>query len=282
MALATSFKRRARLRSACALSLVCAATVHAESEPPDRCIVADRAIGCVDERSVIELTTPRKNADSVRSRVRHKLASGQCRLFGYGEHVSLISVASGERTAVRRPSDRTIYWLPASWTQPADQCEPDMSPTTLLAKLGLPNLRKAAPESNDMLRLPDSPSPEDSGRSDYAYHDEHSNPAETTESHPPQDRAELPQSRDDVPGRDPTHAESEREDSRVHQTAESSEPHPTDGSAGRSAPPTQHSQLRSSTYARNRHLPRAPAPGSCLSGVIVTDDDIDPCEELRR
>ena len=274
MALATLFKRRA-------LAILCI-TAHAHSESPERCIVADRAIGCIDERSVIELTTPRKDVNGVRSLVRQKLATGQCRLFGYGEHVSLLSASTVERTAVRRAGDRAIYWLPASWTQPAEQCEPDMSSTTLFAKLGLPNPHKAAPESNDLLRLPNSPAHEDSGRSDYVLRDEHSEPVEDADTHPTQDRADLPQSHDDRIGRNATRTESEREDSRF-QTAKRPEPYAPDDAVGRYAPPSaQHPPLRSSTYARSRRLPPAPPRGSCTSGVIVTDNDIDPCEELRR
>ena len=279
MALATSFKRRAR-QSACALAVLCV-TAHATSEPADRCIVADRAIGCIDERSTTELMTPRKNNDSVRALVRQKLQSGQCRLFNYGERVSFVSAKGSEHTAVRRPGDRNTWWLPASWTQPATQCDADASSATLFAKLGLHSPHNA-PASSAMSRLPYSPSDEDSLHVEYANRDEHSDTAETVESRAPHDQAApQQQSRDDPPPRNAIRIEFEREDSRFR-TANRPEPYAPDEAFGRDAPPPQHAPLRSSIYARSRRPPRNPPQGSCTSGVIVTDDDIDPCEELSR
>ena len=288
MAHATSFKRRVRLRdlqlvSIAFVSIAGVASAHAASDEPDRCIVADRAIGCVNERSATELMTPRKNNDSVRTLVRQKLQSGQCRLFNYGERVALVSATGNERTEVRRIGDHTTWWLPSSWTQPANQCEADASSATLFAKLGLPNPHNAVPGSRDLWRLPDSPTDENSGRSDYAYRDEPWDPAENTDTHVTRDQADLPlQSRDeDLRGRRATRIEYEREDSRFR-SAIRPERYGPDDAFGQDAPAPQHRPLRSSSYARTRRPPRAPVQGSCTSGVIVTDEDIDPCEELRR
>jgi hypothetical protein len=127
----------------------------AAADPHDQCIVSDGAIGCISERATIDLAAPRKDAGAIRDVVRQKLDSGQCRRFGYGERVHLISskgtgVGSKdtERNAVRRIGDRTIYWLPASWTRPASECEPHASSATLQAKIGMSD-NTIAQESGD-------------------------------------------------------------------------------------------------------------------------------------
>jgi hypothetical protein len=148
--------RTASTSRATAIALLTLATHNACAAPgtADQCIVGDRAIGCVSERSIIELTIPRKDAAALRNLVDEKLASGQCRLFAYGERVSLISTKGTERSFVRRPGDKASYWIPSSWSRPASECESNASAATLHRKLGLqePSLAQtdAEPSNTDL------------------------------------------------------------------------------------------------------------------------------------
>jgi len=170
MTFAKPSRRGRQLRGLYVLPALCAmATNMAEAaNAPDQCIVTDRAIGCTSERATIDLATPRKDAGAMRDLVRQKLESGQCRLFGYGERVYLVSSKSPDRSAIHRVGDRTTYWLPASWTRPAGECEANASSASLQAKLGMPG--DALPQ-----QTPSTTPPEDidrdgvADRGDYAY-----------------------------------------------------------------------------------------------------------------
>ena len=170
MTFAKPSKRRRQLRGLYVLPALCAMAANAATtaNAPDQCIVTDRAIGCTSERATIDLATPRKDAGAMRDLVRQKLESGQCRLFGYGERVYLVSSKSPDRSAIHRVGDRTTYWLPASWTRPAGECEANASSASLQAKLGMPG--DALPQ-----QTPSTTPPEDidrnsvADRGDYAY-----------------------------------------------------------------------------------------------------------------
>jgi len=170
MAPARISRRRARLRGLCVIPALCAmATNIAEAaNAPDQCIVTDRAIGCTSERATIDLATPRKDAGAMRDLVRQKLESGQCRLFGYGERVYLVSSKSPDRSAIHRVGDRTTYWLPASWTRPAAECEANASSASLQAKLGMPG--DAMPQQTAITTPPEDINRNSvADRGDYAY-----------------------------------------------------------------------------------------------------------------
>jgi hypothetical protein len=132
-------KRRARLRILCSSAAIFTAAASAATPAAvEQCIVGDGAIGCVSERAIVELTTPRKDAGTLQQLVQDKLASGQCRLFDYGERVQLTSTQGSERTQIRRPGDKASYWIAASWSRPATDCDGTRSAAALHQKLGLP------------------------------------------------------------------------------------------------------------------------------------------------
>lgn len=143
-----SILRHRRARRVIAAALLTFAAWHAcaaepDKDPKDQCIVGDGAIGCASERSLIEITTRRKDANALKELVQGKLASGQCRLFDYGERVQAITAHGTDRTLVRRNGDKTPYWIAASWSRPAAECEGTPTAASLHQKLGLPG---AAPQ----------------------------------------------------------------------------------------------------------------------------------------
>lgn len=144
-------KRRARLRILCAPIALCGVTALAATPEPsaEQCIVGDHAIGCASERSIIELTTPRKNANGLQELVQDKLASGQCRLFDYGERVQVTSTHGNERTQIRRPGDKTSYWIASSWSRPATECQGTPTASALHQKLGLPDAPKQQADADE-------------------------------------------------------------------------------------------------------------------------------------
>ena len=140
MALCNLPKRHTRARLLLAPVAFCAATAYAVTQAPsDQCIVGDHAIGCLNERSIIELTTPRKDASTLEQLVQDKLASGECRLLDYGERVQVTSANGSERTQVRRFRDTSSYWIPATWARPATECEGTQTASALHQKLGVPD-----------------------------------------------------------------------------------------------------------------------------------------------
>ncbi len=142
-------KRPVRARLLLAPVAICAAAARAASQDPaDQCIAADHAFGCVSERSIIELTAPRKDAGTLQQLVQDKLASGQCRLLDYGERVQVTSAHGSERTQVRPRGAQASYWIPSSWARPATECEGTPSASALHQKLGLPDERRHEPDDD--------------------------------------------------------------------------------------------------------------------------------------
>ena len=116
-----------------------AAAQSVASDPAEQCIVGDHAIGCLSERSIAELTTPHKDAGALQQLVQDKIASGQCRLFEFGERVQVTSAHGSERTQIRRAGDKAPYWIASSWSRPAAECDGVPSAAALHRKLGLPD-----------------------------------------------------------------------------------------------------------------------------------------------
>ncbi len=142
-------KRPVRARLLLAPVAICAAAARAASQDPaDHCIAAAHAIGCVSERSIIELTAARKDAGTLQQLVQDKLASGQCRLLDYGERVQVTSTHGSERTQVRPRGAQASYWIPSSWARPATECEGTPSASALHQKLGLPDERRHEPDDD--------------------------------------------------------------------------------------------------------------------------------------
>lgn len=142
----TSYRRRARGAVAALLTFAAwhAGAAEPTPDPKDQCIASDGAIGCVSERSLIEITTRRKDTGALKELVQDKLASGQCRLFDYGERVLAVTTHDNERTQVRRRGDKTPYWIATSWSRPAVECEGTPTAAALHQKLGLPEAQKTA------------------------------------------------------------------------------------------------------------------------------------------
>ena len=128
----------------------CALAAFAASpDPGEQCIVGDHAIGCTSERAIVELTMPRKDAGALQQLVRDKLASGQCRLFDYGERVQVTSTEGSERTQVHVSGDHAAYWIPASWSRPAAECDGTRSAAALHRKLGVADALAQASDAGE-------------------------------------------------------------------------------------------------------------------------------------
>jgi hypothetical protein len=321
MTFAKPRKRRPRLRGLCVLPALCAMTanVATAANAPDRCIVTDRAIGCISERATIDLATPRKDAGAMRDLVRQKLESGQCRLFGYGERVYLVSGKDTERTAIHRVGDRTTYWLPASWTRPAGECEANASSASLQAKLGMPG--DALPQQT----LSTTP-PEDIDRNsvvergDYAYRSDddrsgrvyRSNDDRSERVYRDEDDRSARVHRDDVPlrregsdrqdyadrnsdfeygGDDWRRREWDRRNPAYSRNGHADEQSRYRDDDGRSASdnrhpprglPPSHAPLASSTYAHMHPGRDVPGAAPCVYKPVMTREDLAACREPRR
>ena len=162
----------------CLPLLSAAAALALAADPTEQCIVGDRAIGCVSERAIIELTTPRKDAAALKQIVRDKLASGQCRMFDYGARVQAVTTQANERTQVRRHGDKTLYWIPASWARPVTECEGAKSAAVLHQKLGLPDAGSQPADADESIssradaRAPAGPGWDDGRYADVRYDDD--------------------------------------------------------------------------------------------------------------
>jgi len=142
--------RRTRLSFVFAPMACCALAASAAAPGEgEQCIVGDHAIGCSSERAIVELTMPRKDAGALQRLLQDKLASGQCRLFDYGERVQVTSSQGSERMQIRRPGDKSSYWIAASWARPAADCDGTRSASALHHKLGVPDLPAEPADADD-------------------------------------------------------------------------------------------------------------------------------------
>lgn len=156
----TPAKRRSRLRLLSASIVLCAAASHAATpDTHEHCVVADRALGCRSERSLIELTMRYKNPGTLQELVQDKLGAGECRLLAYGERVQVTAQHGSERTQVRRPGDKTSYWIASGWSRPASECADTRSAAALHRKLGLPEDPAALPKDDRTDSFADNPPP---------------------------------------------------------------------------------------------------------------------------
>ena len=172
-------KRHPVLQILGTLALLSAAAAQAlAADPTEQCIVGDRAIGCVSERAVIELTAARKDAAALKQSVQDKLASGQCRMFDYGARVQAVTAHGNERTQVRRHGEKTLYWIPASWARPVAECEGAQSAAALHQKLGLPDASSQPADADERIssradaRAPAELRWDDGDDYDDRYHDD--------------------------------------------------------------------------------------------------------------
>jgi hypothetical protein len=136
---------------AIALGALRSAGLCAAVDAPDHCIVGDNAIGCRSERTLAQITNYRGNLDALRDTIDENIASGSCRLFAYGERVYVTAVEGSERNAVRRAGDNESYWMPASWSRPADECTANASAQSLEKKIGMASREPAEREPDAAL-----------------------------------------------------------------------------------------------------------------------------------
>lgn len=161
------------------LPLLCAVAAQAlAADSAEQCIVGDRAIGCVSERAIIELTAARKDAGTLKQSVQDKLGSGQCRVFDYGARVQVASAHGNERTQVRLHGEKTLYWIPSSWARPITECEGTRSAAALHQKLGLPDASSQPADADERIssradaRAPAELRWDDADDYDDRYHDD--------------------------------------------------------------------------------------------------------------
>jgi hypothetical protein len=152
--------------------LLCAAAHATPADTTEQCIVADHAIGCRSERAIVELTT--RHDGTLPQLVQDRLASGQCRAFDYGERVRRTASHGNDLVQVRRPGDKTAYWIPSAWSHPASDCADTPTAAALHKKLGLPDATPWPPEEDERIAsftdqrgLPSRTHGDDYGNDDY-------------------------------------------------------------------------------------------------------------------
>jgi hypothetical protein len=126
---------------------LCAQARAADPAPPDHCIVSNNAIGCLSERTLSEIVDYSGNLRGLRGTIADKLASGLCDLFEYGERVYVTDTEGSDRSAVRRPGDTESFWMPSSWSRPANECRANASPESVGKKIGVPTPEPAFPRA---------------------------------------------------------------------------------------------------------------------------------------
>jgi hypothetical protein len=132
----------------CAVAPCSIASAAAALDAPDHCIVGDNAIGCRSVRALAMLTDGfRGNGDALHREIESQIDSGTCRLFEYGERVYSTDIEGGLRSAVRRPRDASTWFMPASWSRPASECDGTSTPQALQQKLGLAESPRREPDS---------------------------------------------------------------------------------------------------------------------------------------
>ena len=136
---------------ACALGALlaaqCAAGWGGEADEPDHCIVSNNAIGCLSESALADIVDYNGNLKGLRSAIAEKLGSGLCELFEYGERVYVTDTEGSGRSAVRRPDEPESFWMPASWSRPANECAANASPESVGKKIGMPTPEPAWPRT---------------------------------------------------------------------------------------------------------------------------------------
>jgi hypothetical protein len=127
---------------------------------PDQCIVGESVFGCRSERDIAQITAASQGSpDALREMIAADLSSGVCQMFQQGERVYRSGNARGaDRTAVRRSGDDVAYWMPASWSRPADECKSYPAPRSIAGNAAA---TQAAPPSGESM-------PTDATRSSFA------------------------------------------------------------------------------------------------------------------
>jgi hypothetical protein len=116
---------------------------------PDQCIVGESVFGCRSERDIAQITAASQdNPDALRDMIAADLSTGVCQMFQQGERVYRAGNARGaDRTAVRRSGDDVAYWMPASWSRPADECRAYPAPRSIAANAAAETTAPPAGES---------------------------------------------------------------------------------------------------------------------------------------